>query len=90
MDAIRSTYMCSPYRESSIDLLQAVSRLYKFAFRVIEDMEWDIANDIPKGISQYNQFLKTMIKNKHAIPNIYAGKQCIRPRVSYRNKLLTV
>ncbi|KAF1796571.1 hypothetical protein V8B55DRAFT_1350209 [Mucor lusitanicus] len=72
MDAIRSTYMCSPYRESSIDLLQAVSRLYKFAFRVIEDMEWDIANDIPKGISQYNQFLKTMIKNKHAIPNIYA------------------
>ncbi|CAO3634872.1 unnamed protein product [Mucor fragilis] len=72
LDAIRSTYMCSPYIESSVDLLQAVSRLYKFAFRVIENMEWDIPNDIQKGISQYNQFLKALKTNKHAIPTIYA------------------
>ncbi|KAL9555278.1 hypothetical protein MBANPS3_002431 [Mucor bainieri] len=72
MDAIRSTYMCSPYRESSVDLLQAVSFCYKFAFSVIEKMRWDIPNDIHKGISQYNQLLNMLEKNKQATPTIYA------------------
>ncbi|EPB92039.1 hypothetical protein HMPREF1544_01103 [Mucor circinelloides 1006PhL] len=74
MDAIRSTYMCSPYRESSVDLLQAVSRLYKFAFRVIENMEWDIPTDIYKCFFHMREFFGILKENKHAIPSIYAGK----------------
>lgn len=74
MDAIRSTYMCSPYRESSVDLLQAVSRLYKFAFRVIEDMEWDMPTDVYKCFFHMREFFGILKENKHAIPSIYAGK----------------
>ncbi|CAO0796540.1 unnamed protein product [Mucor circinelloides] len=75
MDAIRSTYMCSPYRESSVDLLQAVSRLYKFAFRVIENMEWDIPTDIYKCFFHMREFIGILKENKHAIPSIYADLQ---------------
>lgn len=73
IDAIKSTYMCSPYKESSIDLIHAANRLYKFAFKVIENMEWNIPNDIFKGIYQYLSFIKILQKNRNATPTIYAG-----------------
>lgn len=75
MDAVESTYMCNPYRGSSLDLIQAVARQYKFAFRVSQSFNWDLPQGIIKGIRQYSRFLH-LIKtypNLTAVPTIEIG-----------------
>ncbi|CAO0793972.1 unnamed protein product [Mucor circinelloides] len=72
MDAVESTYMCNPYRGSSLDLIQAVARQYKFAFRVSQSFNWDLPQGIIKGIRQYSRFIH-LIKtypNLTAVPTI--------------------
>ncbi|KAL9555736.1 hypothetical protein MBANPS3_002233 [Mucor bainieri] len=76
MDAIESTYMCNPYRGSSLDLIQAVARQYKFAYRVTQSFNWDLPQGIIKGIRQYSRFLhliKTYPKLT-AVPTIEIAK----------------
>ncbi|CAO3643647.1 unnamed protein product [Mucor fragilis] len=72
MDAVESTYMCNPYRGSSLDLIQAVARQYKFAFRVTQIFDWGLPQGIIKGIRQYSKFLQ-LIKthpNLTAVPTV--------------------
>lgn len=75
MDAVESTYMCNPYRGSSLDLIQAVARQYKFAFRVTQIFDWGLPQGIIKGIRQYSKFLQ-LIKthpNLTAVPTVEIG-----------------
>ncbi|CAO3643631.1 unnamed protein product [Mucor fragilis] len=60
IEAIESTYLCNPYRGSSIDLIQAVARQYKFAFKATQTINWDAPQGIIKGIRQYNSFLQLL------------------------------
>ncbi|KAG2195024.1 hypothetical protein INT47_005624 [Mucor saturninus] len=66
IDAIQSTYLCTPYRGSSIDLIQAVARQYKFAVKVTKSILWDAPTGIIRGIRHYNEFLN-VIKDNHGL-----------------------
>ncbi|KAI9253051.1 hypothetical protein EDC94DRAFT_268230 [Helicostylum pulchrum] len=70
IDAIQSTYLCTPYRGSSIDLIQAVARQYKFAVKVTKEINWDAPLGIIRGIRQYTNFLAVIKENKYltAVP----------------------
>ncbi|KAG1110479.1 hypothetical protein G6F42_015321 [Rhizopus arrhizus] len=57
VEAIESTYFCNPYRGSSIDMIQAVARQYKFAFKATQTINWDAPQGIIRGIRQYSNFL---------------------------------
>lgn len=76
INAIQSTYLCTPYKQSSIDLIQAVARQYKFAFKVTKTINWNGVNGIVNGIRQYNQFLAIIKDNPGltAVPTIEIGK----------------
>jgi hypothetical protein len=76
LDAIQSTYLCTPYRGSSLDLIQAVARQYKFARKVTTEINWNMPEGIIHGIRQYSHFL-ALIKNfpnLTAVPTIAIGK----------------
>lgn len=66
IDAIQSTYLCTPYRGSSIDLIQAVARQYKFAVKVTKSISWDAPTGIIRGIRHYSEFLN-VIKGNHSL-----------------------
>lgn len=76
MSAIQSTYLCTPYKQSSIDLIQAVARQYKFAFRVTKTINWNGINGIVNGVRQYSNFLAIIKDNPEltAVPTIEIGK----------------
>lgn len=76
IDAIQSTYLCNPYRGSSLDLIQAVARQYKFAFKVTQVINWDLPQGIIKGIRQYSNFLYLIKTNPNltAVPTYEIGK----------------
>ncbi|KAF1803770.1 hypothetical protein FB192DRAFT_1369666 [Mucor lusitanicus] len=63
IEAIESTYLCNPYRGSSIDMIQAVARQYKFAFKATQTINWDAPQGIIKGIRQYSSFLQLLKTN---------------------------
>ncbi|KAL9555734.1 hypothetical protein MBANPS3_002231 [Mucor bainieri] len=63
IEAIESTYLCNPYRGSSIDLIHAVARQYKFAFKATQTINWDAPQGIIKGIRQYSNFLRLLKTN---------------------------
>ncbi|KAK4510351.1 uncharacterized protein ATC70_004781 [Mucor velutinosus] len=63
IEAIESTYLCNPYRGSSIDLIQAVARQYNFAFKATQTINWDAPQGIIKGIRQYTNFLQLLKTN---------------------------
>jgi hypothetical protein len=75
LDAIQSTYLCTPYRWSSIDLIQAVARQYKFARKVVTQINWDTPRGIVRGIRQYSKFLSLIKENPTltAVPTIEIG-----------------
>jgi hypothetical protein len=75
VDAIQSTYLCTPYYGSSIDLIQAVARQYKFAYKVTAIIKWNVSS-IVKGIRQYSSFLNLIKENPNLIvvPTIEIGK----------------
>ncbi|GAA5815491.1 hypothetical protein MFLAVUS_009003 [Mucor flavus] len=64
IDAIQSTYLCTPYRGSSIDLIQAVARQYKFAVKATKKINWDVPQGIIRGIRHYASFLAIIKENK--------------------------
>ncbi|KAG2236543.1 hypothetical protein INT48_000843 [Thamnidium elegans] len=64
IDAIQSTYLCTPYRGSSIDLIQAVARQYKFAVKATKRINWDAPQGIIRGIRHYASFLAVIKENK--------------------------
>ncbi|GAA5796751.1 hypothetical protein HPULCUR_002126 [Helicostylum pulchrum] len=64
IDAIQSTYLCTPYRGSSIDLIQAVARQYKFAVKATKKINWDAPQGIIRGIRHYASFLAVIKENK--------------------------
>lgn len=72
IDAIQSTYLCTPYRASSIDLIQAVARQYKFAFKVTKTVNWRAPIGIVNGIKKYADFLAVIKDNPNltAVPTI--------------------
>lgn len=76
IDAIQSTYLCTPYRASSIDLIQAVARQYKFAFKVTKIIDWKAPLGIVNGIRRYADFLAVIKDNPGltAVPTIEIGK----------------
>jgi hypothetical protein len=73
---LQSTYLCSPYIVSSIDLIQAVVRQYKFVFTVTEHINWDAPRGIISGIRRYMNFLAVIKDNPQltAVPTIEVGK----------------
>lgn len=75
IDAIQSTYMCTPYRASSIDLIQAVARQYKFAFKVTKNINWNSPQGMVNGIRQYSNFLAVIGETPGliAVPTIEIG-----------------
>lgn len=76
IDAIQSTYLCTPYRGSSIDLIQAVARQYKFAVKATKKINWDAPQGIIRGIRHYASFLAVIKENKGltAVPTYEIGK----------------
>ncbi|KAI8056414.1 hypothetical protein BDF21DRAFT_162713 [Thamnidium elegans] len=68
INAVQSTYLCTPYRGSSIDMIQAVARQYKFAVKVTKGVNWDSPDGIIKGIRHYSGFLAVI----HDNPSIVA------------------
>jgi hypothetical protein len=76
-DAIKSTYLCTPYRGSSIDLIQAVARQYKFAYKATKVINWDLPQGIINGIRNYASFLAVIKENPTltAVPTFEIGKQ---------------
>jgi hypothetical protein len=68
--------LCNPYRGSSLDLIQAVARQYKFAFKVTQVINWDLPQGIIKGIRQYINFLHLIKANPGltAVPTFEIGK----------------
>ncbi len=72
IDAIQSTYLCTPYRASSLDLIQAVARQYKFAFKVTKNINWNAPQGMVNGIRQYSNFLAVIKDNPRltAVPTI--------------------
>lgn len=80
LDAVQSTYLCTPYRASSLDLIQAVARQYEFARKVTTEIQWIMPQGIINGIRQYSHFLALIKSNPHltAVPTIAIGKfaQC--------------
>ena len=76
IDTIQSTYMCTPYQGSSVDLIQAVARQYKFAFKVTKNVNWNAPEGIINGIRQYSTFLAVIKNNPEltAVPTIEIGK----------------
>lgn len=72
LDAIKSTYLCTPYRGSSLDLIQAVARQFKFAFKATKIINWDVPQGIVNGIRNYSSFLAIIKENKNltAVPTI--------------------
>lgn len=77
IDAIQSTYLCTPYRGSSIDLIQAVARQYKFAVKATKKINWDMPQGIVRGIRLYASFLAVIKENKGltAVPTYEIGKK---------------
>lgn len=75
IDNIQSTYLCNPYR-GSFDLIYAVARQYKFAYKITKLISWKLPNDIIEAISDYTEFLGLLISKKDliAVPTIKAGK----------------
>lgn len=76
LNAIQSTYLCTPYRASSIDMIQAVARQYKFAVKVTKVIHWNAPDGIVKGIRHYASFLAVIHDNKSivAVPTYEIGK----------------
>ncbi|CAO3615681.1 unnamed protein product [Mucor hiemalis] len=72
IDAIQSTYLCTPYRASSLDLIQAVARQYKFAVKVTKSINWNVPDGIIHGIRNYSKFLAIIKENPDlkAVPTI--------------------
>lgn len=75
LDAIQSTYLCTPYRGSSIDMIQAVARQYKFAVRTTKEINWDVPQGIITGIRHYSSFLAVIKENSKltAVPTFEIG-----------------
>ncbi|KAI9282738.1 hypothetical protein BY458DRAFT_130426 [Sporodiniella umbellata] len=63
INAIKSTYMCTPYSRSSMDLIMAVARQYKFARQVTRKIRWNLPTDLVRGIKKYHEFLKLIQEN---------------------------
>jgi hypothetical protein len=78
-DAIQSTYLCTPYRASSFDLIQAVARQYKFAYQATKVINWDIPQGIINGIRNYSSFLAVIKENRNltAVPTFEIGKYIV-------------
>ncbi|GAA5804045.1 hypothetical protein HPULCUR_009531 [Helicostylum pulchrum] len=57
VNALQSTYLCTPYRAGSIDMIQAVARQYKFAVKATKVVNWNAPDGIVKGIRHYANFL---------------------------------
>ena len=58
-----------------MDLIQAVARQYKFAFKVTKNINWNTPEGMINGIRQYSTFL-AVIKNNPlltAVPTIEIG-----------------
>lgn len=90
IDAIQSTYLCTPYRGSSIDLIQAVARQYKFAVKVTKEINWDAPLGIVRGIRQYTNFLALIKENKHltAVPTYEIGNVFNNKHLKGKKKLI--
>lgn len=75
IDNVQSTYLCNPYR-GSFDLIYAVARQYKFAYKITKLVSWKLPNDITEAIDDYKEFLGLLKSNKNliAVPTIKAGK----------------
>ncbi|KAG2236563.1 hypothetical protein INT48_000863, partial [Thamnidium elegans] len=67
VNALQSTYLCTPYRASSIDMIQAVARQYKFAVKVTKIINWNAPDGMIKGIRHYASFLAVIHDNKSII-----------------------
>lgn len=74
MDLVQSTYLCHPYK-GSFDLIYAVVRQYKFAYKITKLVPWKIPNDIYNAMDEYNEFLDLVKLNQDlvAVPTIKAG-----------------
>jgi uncharacterized membrane protein (DUF485 family) len=75
LQAIQSTYLCTPYRGSSLDLIQAVARQFTFAFKATKVINWDAPQGIVNGIRNYGSFLAIIKENKNltAVPTLEIG-----------------
>lgn len=86
IDNIQSTYLCNPYR-GSFDLIYAVARQYKFAYKITKLVSWKLPNDIIEAVSDYTEFLGLLKSKKDliAVPTIKAGKnkKCFRSCACY-------
>ncbi|CAO3634860.1 unnamed protein product [Mucor fragilis] len=73
MDLVQSTYLCHPYK-GSFDLIYAVARQYKFAYKITKLVPWKIPNDIYNAMDEYNEFLDLVKLNQDlvAVPTIKA------------------
>ncbi|KAL9540733.1 hypothetical protein MBANPS3_009518 [Mucor bainieri] len=74
IDKIGSTYFCSPYPATSVDLMRAVADFYPFAFKVTQTTNWKYRDDYWKCVYQYYHFAN-MVGNTESpgmapIPNI--------------------
>ncbi|GAA5796750.1 hypothetical protein HPULCUR_002125 [Helicostylum pulchrum] len=67
INALQSTYLCTPYRASSIDMIQAVARQYKFAVKATKVINWNTPDGIVKGIRNYASFLAVIHDNKSIV-----------------------
>ncbi|KAL0146254.1 hypothetical protein V8B55DRAFT_1593578 [Mucor lusitanicus] len=73
VDLVQSTYLCHPYK-GSIDLIYAVARQYKFAYKITNLVPWKLPDDIPNAIDEYQEFLNLVKSNQDlvAVPTIRA------------------
>lgn len=59
-----------------MDLIQAVARQYKFAYKTTQGINWDMPQDIVNGIRNYSKFLAIIKENPTltAVPTFEIGK----------------
>ncbi|KAL9555276.1 hypothetical protein MBANPS3_002429 [Mucor bainieri] len=94
IDLVQSTYLCHPYK-GSFDLIYAVARQYKFAYKITKLMQWKLPGDISVAIDEYREFLDLVRANQDlvAVPTMKADLiwhlHMLNPYV-YRTETLSI
>ncbi|KAL9559963.1 hypothetical protein MBANPS3_000183 [Mucor bainieri] len=73
VDFVHSTYLCHPYK-ASFDLLYAVARQYKFAYKITKLAPLNNQNDIETAFEEFDEFINLVASNRDlvAVPTLKA------------------
>ncbi|KAL7308867.1 hypothetical protein PS15m_011006 [Mucor circinelloides] len=95
VDFVQSTYLCHPYK-GSFDLIYAVARQYKFAYKITKLAPWKLPDDITNAIDEYQEFLSLIEANRDlvAVPTMKADLiwhlHMLNPSVYHKETILAL